>query len=366
MITSEKKFPFYLKAVSVLVFLYLLFYIIHIGASILVPLGFSFLFAVLLRPIESFLIRKKVPKILAIVIALVLFIVVFLGIILFISGQMSSLSAEAPALKKSMEGLLHSAQRWLSQTFNVSFVKQAQMIEDAKNNSFNALAPGTLNLLSASIATSFLIPVYMFLFLLYRELFLRFITALFTDEHHKKVTSCIMNVKDVVRHFITGVMIETSIVAALNVVGLLIIGAPYAILLGIVGAIMNTIPYIGGIIQLVLSALIVFANTGSATSMVATLAVLLLVQMIDNYFLVPRIIGSKVKLNALISIVGVLLGGAIAGIGGMFLSIPFLAITKVIFEQVDDLKPWAMLLGGDVPIKKSKIGQKIQNKLNRK
>jgi len=64
-------------------------------------------------------------------------------------------------------------------------------------------------------------------------------------------------------------------------------------------------------------------------------------------FLRPNINGSKVQLKSLISIIGVLAGGALCGIGGMFLAIPVLAICKVIFDRVDDLKPWGRLFGTD-------------------
>jgi len=71
----------------------------------------------------------------------------------------------------------------------------------------------------------------------------------------------------------------------------------------------------------------------------------IVVQVIDNNFLVPRIVGNKVKINALASIVGVITGGVVAGIAGMFLAIPLLAIVKVVFDRIETLKPWGYLLG---------------------
>jgi predicted PurR-regulated permease PerM len=59
------------------------------------------------------------------------------------------------------------------------------------------------------------------------------------------------------------------------------------------------------------------------------------------------IVGSKVRINALAAIVGVLVGGALCGIAGMFLSIPGLAVLKVIFDRINGLKPYGMLLGDD-------------------
>jgi predicted PurR-regulated permease PerM len=61
----------------------------------------------------------------------------------------------------------------------------------------------------------------------------------------------------------------------------------------------------------------------------------------------PYIVSSKVRINALVTIVGVLIGGALAGISGMFISIPGIAIMKAVFDRVDGLKPWGELLGDE-------------------
>jgi predicted PurR-regulated permease PerM len=90
---------------------------------------------------------------------------------------------------------------------------------------------------------------------------------------------------------------------------------------------------------------VIYSNTGSISLLAWSTGILLFVQFVDNNILVPLIIGTKVQLNSLISIVGVLVGGALCGIGGMFLAIPALAICKVIFDRVDDLKPWGRLFG---------------------
>ena len=73
--------------------------------------------------------------------------------------------------------------------------------------------------------------------------------------------------------------------------------------------------------------------------------ILALVQFLDNNFGMPLIVGNKVRINALVTILGVLVGGALCGIPGMFLAIPGLAVLKVIFDKVPELKPWGLLLG---------------------
>jgi predicted PurR-regulated permease PerM len=73
------------------------------------------------------------------------------------------------------------------------------------------------------------------------------------------------------------------------------------------------------------------------------------VQFIDNNLIVTKIVASKVKINALISIVVVLIGGALWGVSGMFLSIPITALIKVVFDRIEPLKPFGFLLGDNQP-----------------
>jgi len=68
----------------------------------------------------------------------------------------------------------------------------------------------------------------------------------------------------------------------------------------------------------------------------------------------PLIVGNKVRINALVTIVGVVIGGALCGVSGMFLAIPGLAVMKVIFDRVEGLKPWGMVLGDDTAGKRKK------------
>ena len=345
-----KTWPIYAKITALLLLVYLLFYGLYIGQDILAPLGFAFLFAVLLRPLEKKLIQWKVPKVLAIVLTLVLAILVVAGLVAFLSKQITNFVKDIPAIKSNLNDLWSQFQHWLSSTFNLSKAQQQKFIQKATTDTMDNIAPvSTLGVITASVATIILVPVYIFLFLYYRTLLLRFFVELFEQEHHKNVNEVIQEIRYVVQHYITGLLTETSIVAVLNITGLLLIGAPFAILLGLISAILNLIPYIGGLVAVFLTALITFTNTGSINTAFLAIIVFMIVQLIDNNFLVPRIIASRVQLNALISIVGVLIGGAICGISGMFLSIPIIAICKVIFDRVEDLKPWGKLLGDDIP-----------------
>jgi predicted PurR-regulated permease PerM len=128
-------------------------------------------------------------------------------------------------------------------------------------------------------------------------------------------------------------------VATLNSVALLLLGIEYAILLGIIGAFVNVIPYIGGIVGVALFGVVAIV-TKSPVYIIYIIIIYSVIQFIDNHYIVPKIVASKVKINALFAIVVVIAGNAIWGIPGMFLSIPLLAIVKLICDNIEPLKPW--------------------------
>ena len=64
----------------------------------------------------------------------------------------------------------------------------------------------------------------------------------------------------------------------------------------------------------------------------------------------PRVVGSKVKINALVTILGVILGEHLWGIAGMFLAIPIIALLKVVFDSVETLNAWGFILGDEIVI----------------
>jgi predicted PurR-regulated permease PerM len=86
--------------------------------------------------------------------------------------------------------------------------------------------------------------------------------------------------------------------------------------------------------------------------------------MIDTNILMPKIMSSKVNINALTSIVGVITGSALWGLPGTFMAMPILAVLKVVFEEVEPLQPFAVLMGDDSDEKKS-FSKPVINKIAR-
>ena len=344
----ENNYPFYIKVPLILIGLYLFFYIVALLQDVLVPFAFAGLIAILLNPVYSFLESKKVNKILAITLTILLAILVVMIILFFLSAQIAQFGEMVPQLQTKFLSLLHDAQAWITAQFGMSAEKQTSMAKDAMSGS-KAFVGKTLNTLVGMLTFLVLIPLYVFLLLFYKPLILNFIFEVFEKDNSDQVAEILQETKGAVQSYIVGLMIETSIIAVLNSAALLILGVKYAILLGVIGAILNLIPYIGGIIAIGLPVLMSLITGDNLTTPLLIVGAYTLIQFADNNIIVPRIVSSKVSVNALISILVVLLGGNLWGVSGMFLSIPFVAVLKIIFDRIDGLKPWGKLLGDRMP-----------------
>lgn len=139
-------------------------------------------------------------------------------------------------------------------------------------------------------------------------------------------------------------LLEALIIAVFNSTALLILGIDYAILFGVMGALINVIPFIGGVLAVAFPLLIALV-TKSPNYVLLVVGSYMLIQFVDNHFIVLKVVASKVKINALISIIIVLSGSALWGFPGMFVSIPLIAIIKVIFDHIEPLKPWGIYFG---------------------
>ncbi len=335
---------------------------IFLGNDIIVPLALGLLLAVLLRPIEAFLTRMGLPKVLAISLAVTMSVLILASIIFLLSTQFSEFAEQLPKLKKNINDAYKQSRRWIRREYSLSYWQQDQYIKKAQTQTIENLQnPETIGSITGTLGTLILIPIYAFLLLYYRTMFLHFSIVFFTEKHKSKVLEVLGEIKTIIQGYMVGLLIETTVVASLNSIGLLVLNVQYAILLGVMAAILNLVPYIGGLIATVLAILVTFINHPDGFTIFGVIIIFVVVQFIDNNFLVPYIIGTKVKINALVSILGVLIGGALAGFAGMFLSIPAIAILKAVFDRVDHLNAWGILLGDETP---DKTKQMIDNTLN--
>ena len=345
----QKKYPFFFRSTVTLFGIMLFVYILFVLRTIMVPLAFSLMIAILLNPFVNFLVKKKIGQIPAIIISLLVMILFVAGVMYFISSQLVKFSDNMPVLQQKFSMLFHDLQLWLQNNYSLSLDKQTQYISEAENN-LKPLIGQTLGTVLGTLSIIVLLPIYIFLLLFYKTLILNFLFEIFAEKNSTEVSDVLNQTKNAIQSYMVGLLLEAIIVAILNSTALLILGVQYAILLGVIGALLNVLPYIGGIIAIALPVLIATVTKDGYTTQIGIIVAYLVIQFIDNNILVPRIVSSQVKINALVSLVIVLLGGAVWGVSGMFLSVPFIAVLKIIFDRVEGLKPWGKLLGSEVPV----------------
>ena len=352
MIKKELTLPFYIRISFFFIGLISLTAVLYVAQDIIIPLIFSVLIAVLLQPVVDFFVRLKINRVVAIIITLTLTFLIILAFGILLFSQLSHFRESWPLLVHKFKELIDHVVLWASAYFDI----KARYIHEWISKSVSGLLDAssseigqTLLSFGSSIMILLLVPVYTFLILYYQPLLLEFIQKLFKKESHKQVDSIVTQIKSVVQRYLTGLLIEVVIVSVLSIAALFALGIDYAILLGIVGGLLNIIPYIGGIVGVALPMMVALVTKPTAWYAFYIMIIYFIIQLIDNNYIVPKIVASKVKINALFSIVVIFAGNALWGISGMFLSIPLLAIAKLIFDHIESLKPWGFLLGDTMP-----------------
>lgn len=340
--------PFYIKLACVLISILLLGYLAKIGDTILIPMILGLLFSLLLIPLSNFLERKlRFPRTLAGLLSVILFFGV-LGYGLFLlASQLTLLKEDFPAFKQQIMDGVGNLQTWVSQQFGIQHKDQIDFINKTASKSVDS---GTLFLGTAlvSLSSMFILFVFTFLYtfflLIYRGHIVKFLLFVNRIEDRPIVLDVVQQVQYVVKKYLIGLLIQMSLVSLLVFIVLSLIGVKYSLLLALITGVFNVLPYVGIFSSMLIIAILTFA-TSSFTHVVLVIIALIIIHMIDSNFIVPKIVGSKVKVNSLFAMLSIIIGEMIWGISGMFLAIPILAIVKIVMDRIKELKPWGFLLG---------------------
>lgn len=352
MADEKLKLPIYAKASIFFIGLFTFFAFLYIAKSIIVPLVFATILAIVLHPIVNFLVRLKINRVVAIAITLFLTFLVIFAFCTLLFSQANRFSESWPLLVDKFNVILNKTIAWASDNFNIKPQKIHVWITKTTADIINlssAAIGQTLVVLGSGLVILFLIPVYIFLILFYHPILIEFVRRLFGTSNKIQVNEIVTQTKTVIQRYLIGLIIEAVLMAIMNTAALLILGIDYALILGIIGALLNVIPYIGGLVAVALPMAVALVTKSTSWYLVYVMAAYYFIQLIDNNYIVPYIVASKVKINALFSIIVVLAGNALWGIPGMFLSIPLLAIVKLVCDHIEPLKPWGFLLGDTMP-----------------
>jgi len=317
------------------------------GKPIFMPLVLAAFLAVIVNPLVTRLESWKFPRILAILTIMIigLMFVPLFGFILYKQGV--AIAEDLPTITEKFVNWYQGFILFFDQRFGINAAEQAEYLQQALEKLFSSsgsLIQGTMSATANMLAYFALMPVYIFLMILYKERFSKFLIALHKPDERDQVDDTIGKVEGVVQNYVAGLALVVIIVSTLNVTGLLILGIPYAIFFGILAALLAVIPYLGVLIGSIPPVLIAFLMTDSLFYPIAVIILFIIVQTLEGNVITPKVIGDKVSVNPLAAIVALVAGGFLWGAIGMILAIPLLGVAKVVVKTMKGGRPWVELM----------------------
>jgi predicted PurR-regulated permease PerM len=325
------------------------------GKSLLIPLLLSAYISMLLVPLCNKLERWKFPRALSTFSALFIATVLLAGVFTFFFIQLSSFAQDLDNVQDRLDGLIQEFNVWTSSRLGVetdfgAALQKENLIETVKSNS-RSITNSVLNTLGDA-SSVILLPVFIFLFLLYRDHLTKFVEQLFPEHDGVEIRSTLGELRRVIQKYIFGIIQVVAIVAVLSSIALLVIGVKHAIFFGVFAGLMNLIPYLGPFIAATLPIIFSLITKDSLLYPLAVLASFQIIQILESNLFTPKIVGSSVSLNPMITFIGILVGASLWGVIGMILIIPTMAILKKIFELSPATQPYAFLMGEEKQKKK--------------
>lgn len=348
--------PTYIKALLVMIFTGVLLYFLIVGKSIFIPLAMGGFFAILFTPMCNWMESKNTPRVLSSVFALLVMIALVGGLLAFVIGTVTSFTNDFENVTGRIQQVAHQIDVWTFETFGIDEKldekANSNYLYNLLNQNSKSISEFLLNTVG-SLTGAVLIPLFMFFFLLYRDHLTQVLISIYKDKDAATVQLRVTSLRKVIQNYLSGVGKVMVILAVLNITAYSALGIKHAIFFGLVGAILNIIPYIGPFFGVLLPVSYAFLTEEGFFVPLAILIIYQIIQMFEGNFLTPKIVGGNVNLNAFVTLLGLLLGATIWGVAGMILAIPVLAILREIFDLDDSTKPYALLLGEEK--KKEKI-----------
>lgn len=324
----------------------------HYAKTFLIPVVTSALLAMLLVPVCRKLESWKFNRGVAAAVSVLVTLLVVVGVMYLMIYELVVMSGDLSVISERLTQALGDVQMYVSEHFNVPIEKQRAYLQEqivSWTNMAGKQLSGLFFSVFSILGNLLIVTVYTVLMLIYRRRVKRFILKLV---HRYAGNENLSNAQDIVEkitmvssRYVAGVFLVVLILSVLYFIGLTIIGIENALFFAIIAALINIIPYIGSVAGGAIVVAYTLITRDTLAVPIITTIFFTVVQQLDSYVLTPKITGGQVQLSPLFTIMVLLLGGMVWGVGGMVLFIPILGVIKVVFDNVDSLKPYGYLIG---------------------
>ena len=199
------------------------------------------------------------------------------------------------------------------------------------------------------IANLVLLPVLTFFFLRDWDLFVERVAALVPRRHAEITGQLARESSEVLRSFLRGQLLVMLILGLLYAVGLWAVGLDLGILIGVLGGLLTFVPYLGPATVIVLGGIAALAQYGDWQHLAGVALVFALGQVVESYWLTPKLVGGRIGLHPVAVIFAVLAGGQLFGFLGMLLALPVAAVVNVLLRYAHTRYTHSRLYAGEPP-----------------
>lgn len=326
----------------------LIFASLILAKTLIIPLSFALLLSFILLPLANRFELWGMGRTLAALLAIFsVFLLVVAGIGFF-SNQIMSLSEEFNHFQDKLINTIGEFTLFFNKHFSfLGALEKDELyirIKTWLDESTGFLMRQTFTSTAIFIAGLGATVIYCFLFLLYRTALTRAMAHFYPTQLRGQAIALFRKLQQVGKKYLVGMLILVIVIGFVNSIGLLVIGVDNPFLFGFIGALLSIIPYVGTFIGAILPTLYAYIAMESLGMAFGVAVLFWLVQLGSDNFLSPKIVGGSLRINALASILSLIVGAVVWGIAGMILFLPFTAMLLVVAEEYPQLKPLALLI----------------------
>lgn len=321
---------------------------LYLGAPVLIPLALAGLLATLLQNLADWLERKGFTRLWASLIPVVVLLVAIAGFVLVLAMQVHGLVEQSQDFRTQFQEQFERLKVWVSDTLGISPAEQKEVIESQQSGGSAGDAIMSVVGGMATVAlNTVLVIVYTFLLLFYRDNLAHFVLRIVPAAERAKTEKIITKSAQVSRHYVRGLFYMVGSLWVMYGLGFSLLGVEGALFFALLCGSLEIIPFVGNLVGNAVVILAVLAQGGDGTMILGVVGTYLIVQLTQTYILEPIMVGHRVNINALFTILGLIVGELIWGIAGLALAIPALGILKIICDHVPKWKPLGELLDSE-------------------
>jgi predicted PurR-regulated permease PerM len=340
MVTNTSSTSAVLKYIQVILFSSI---ILYFGKTLFIPLFFGLLIAMVMYPVCKWLEAKGWSRALAITACLFIVTILFAALLAILVWQINVFSKDAPAVLNKLQSTLQGFQNWMGKYTGAADNAAPDWAGKFTDNIVGVLK-STLQTTVNTLFILFLTPVYTALFMYHRKVLVQYLKLITPDKYQHQLNAILEQTIHTYFNYIKGMVLVYIIVGILNSIGLYALGVNNAVLFGMLCAIMTIIPYVGIFVSALLPISVVWMQTGNIWYPLGVVAVFSVVQYLEANVIFPKVVGIQLNVSTLAMLAAIIAGGIIWGVAGMVLFIPFVAILKIISDNIQEWSPLNLLL----------------------